>query len=124
MKGDTLRLIAVAIGLAVVVASGIWLTQAGRPYGGLLINVHKLVDLAVVVVIGIAAYQASKAASLSGGMWTLLGVAIVAVVVALVSGGVVSGMKDAPASALWIHRVGSWLAVALTAASAWSVLPR
>lgn len=102
------RSVALAVAAVVVLASGVWLTRAGRPHSGLLLNVHKLVDLAAVVVIGVAAYQAHRAAPLSAMEWSVLAAAAFFVIAAFASGGVVSAMQAPPVAVLWLHRVGSW----------------
>jgi len=38
-------------------AFGVWLGRAGKPYGGALLNVHKLAALAAVVVTAVLTYQ-------------------------------------------------------------------
>jgi hypothetical protein len=118
VKGEGARAIGLVVAAVIVLASGIWLTRSGRPYGGLLLNVHKLVDLAAVVVIGIAVYQANRVAPLSPAEWLVIVGAALFVVASFASGGVISGVQSPPVAVLWLHRVGSWVAAALAAASA------
>ncbi len=94
----------------VVFGSGIWLTAVGRPYSTAVTTVHKLVDLAAVIVIGVMVYQANRAAPLSALEWTVIGAAAVLVVATFASGGVVSASSDPPAWAVLVHRVAPWLA--------------
>lgn len=124
MRGDAARLIGLGIGAVVVIGTGIALTLAGKPYSGLLLNVHKLVDLGLVVTIGWLAWQAHKAGALAGGVWALLLGTAIMVVVAFASGGVASGMQVPPTAVLWAHRVGSVLAAIGMAASTWMLLGR
>jgi hypothetical protein len=124
VKGEDARAIGLVVAAVIVLASGIWLTRSGRPYGGLLLNVHKLVDLAAVVVIGIAVYQANRVAPLSPAELLVIGGAAILVIATFASGGVISGMQAPPVAVLWIHRIGSWVAAALAAASAYLVAVR
>ncbi len=57
-----LRALLVVAGIAVVLGSGVVMTRAGRPYGTGMLTVHKLVDLAVVVAVSVATYQANRTA--------------------------------------------------------------
>jgi hypothetical protein len=123
VKSD-IRTIGLVVAAVIVIGSGVWLTRSGRPYGSLLLNAHKLVDLAAVIVIGIAVYPANRAAPLSAMEWIVIGAAALLVVVAFASGGVISGMQSPPTAVLWLHRVGSWVAAALAAASAYLIATR
>jgi hypothetical protein len=109
------------VSAVVVFGSGIWLTRAGRPYGVGLTTVHKLVDLAAVIVIGVMVYQSHRASPLSMSEWVVVGLAAVLAIAAFATGGVLSASEDAPAWALWIHRVGSWFAGVLALASVYVV---
>lgn len=111
-----IRTIGLVVAAVIVFGSGIWLTRAGRPYGGVLLDVHKLVDLAAAIVIGIAVYQSNQARPLSVLEWALLAVAASLFVATLATGGVSSAMAEPPAWALWSHRIGSWAAGALVLA--------
>ncbi|MHB1341324.1 MAG: hypothetical protein ACYC77_09140 [Coriobacteriia bacterium] len=115
------RAIALAVAAAIVFGSGIWLTRAGRPYSIGPLTVHKLVDLAAVVVIGMAVYQAHRASPLSALEWAVAGAAAVLTVAVFATGGVLSATENAPAWTLWLHRVGSWIAGVLALSSVYIV---
>ena len=116
-----------ALGLAaaavVVVSTGIFLTRAGRPFSTLLLNVHKLVDLAALIALGVLVSRVARSDPLSGAQWMGVGVAGALCVAALVTGGVVSANDSAPPWVVWTHRVGSWAAVLAASWCAWLVLP-
>lgn len=103
--------VGLGVGALVICASGVWLTRAGRPFSTATLTVHKLVALACVVVVAVLAWRVGRATSLSAGEWAGIAAAVVLCVAAFVSGGVASAMEPAPASVVWAHRVGSWLAV-------------
>lgn len=67
--------VALVLGAAVVLASGFRLSRLGAPYGSALLNVHKLVDLAAVVVVGFAIYRHNLVAALSTSEWIIVGLA-------------------------------------------------
>jgi hypothetical protein len=125
MSFEQLRVPGLALGAIVVVATGVWLTRAGRPYGTGLVTAHKLVALAAVIVIGVMLYQASRVAPLSGMEITVAALAAVAVLGAFASGAVASAATaTAPAWALWVHRTVPYLAVVASGASVWMMLGR
>jgi hypothetical protein len=124
MSLDQLRVPALVVGAIVVLATGMWLTRAGWPYGTVLMTVHKLVALAAVVFIAVMLWQANRVAPLPVLQLTIAGLAAVAVVAAFASGAVVSASETAPAWVLWAHRTVPFLAAALSAASVWMVLGR
>jgi len=104
------RLIALAAGALVVYATGVVLTARGRPYATGLQTVHKLLALAVLVVVGLMAYRANQVTPLDSQAWTLLAVAGVLWVASIATGGVVSARAEPSAAALWLHRVLPWVA--------------
>ncbi len=124
MSIDGIKSAALAIAAAVVLATGVWLTRSGKPYGAVLLNVHKLVDLAAVIVIGIAIYGANGTAPFSAAEWLVVVATAVLVVAAFASGGVISGMQQPPVAVVWVHRIGSFAAVLLAAASTYLVATR
>jgi hypothetical protein len=106
-----LRVIGVAISFIIVLVSGIWLTRAGRPYSGLLLNLHKLISLAGVVLLALVYCQASRAASLTP---TEIAVAVatgVLLLASIVTGGLVSIDRPLAKAVLVAHRVLPFIAL-------------
>jgi hypothetical protein len=71
---------------------GFWLSRSGRPYNGLLFNIHKLVALASVVAISVRIYHtlgSSGIQALPAAFIILLGLCVLALFVtgALLSAG-------------------------------------
>jgi hypothetical protein len=82
---------------------GFWLSHAGKPYNGLLFNVHKLIALGCVVLAGI---QFSKTLHAPNGLLiALLAVLALCVIVLFASGALMSAGKLDYALMLTIHRV-------------------
>jgi len=102
--------------VAVVFGTGSALTRSGRPFGTVLLTIHKLVAHAAVVAVGVLAYQQGRVAPFSALEWSATAVAGLLYVVSFASGVAVSAKHDAPAWVVRAHRIGSWLAgVAVTA---------
>jgi hypothetical protein len=121
MPGAQTTVIGLLVAAFVVFGSGFALSRVGRPYGAALLNLHKLVDLAAVVVIGVIAYQANRAAPFSAIEWWVIGLATVGVIVLFASGGIVSASEVAPGWLVRVHKVVPWFALALAAASVYVV---
>ena len=100
------------MGLALTIAFGFWLSRLGKPYNGILFNVHKLIALAVVVLAGI---QISKMTDLAASPLLIVLIVVGLCVVALfASGALMSIGKLDYTLTLTIHRVA--LAVLVIAA--------
>jgi len=109
----------VAAGLFVVSAgAGIWLSAAGKPYGALLFNLHKLAALALTVMIGITS-QGWLRAGLRPLHLTLLLFGWAALIGLFISGGLLGAGKLNQKVLVWLHRL---LLMAAAAAGLFFVL--
>jgi predicted small integral membrane protein len=110
---------AIGLGLAgvVVFGTGVWLTRTGRPYDTALTTVHKLVDAAAVIVIGVMTYQAQRSSPLTALEWTVIVAAAVLTIALFATGGVASAIETPPTWVLALHRVAPWLAGILAIAA-------
>ncbi len=122
MSFEQLRIPGLVLAGVVVIASGFWLTRAGRPYPIALVTAHKAAALAAIVIIGMVVYQASRVTALPRQEVILVAVAAACVVATFASGAVVSATEAAPAWARWMHRTTPYLAVALSSGSAYFAL--
>lgn len=100
--------------MLVVAVSGVALTRSGHPFSAILLNVHKLVDLVILVAVGTVVVRDAGVASLSSIAITATALVASLQLVALISGGVVSARESAPPWVTWTHRVASWIAVLIT----------
>jgi len=90
---------------------GFWLSRSGKPYNGLLFNIHKLIALAAVIVAAIRAFNALKIVEAQPILIALLIVIGLCAVALFVTGALMSANKPAYPSLLTIHRVAPLLAV-------------
>ncbi len=88
---------------ALTLVFGFWLSHSGKPYNGLLFNVHKLIALACVVLFGIQFSKTFQAPDWQ--MVVLLTVFALCVIVLFASGALMSAGKLDYALMLTIHRV-------------------
>ena len=93
---------------------GLWLSRSGKPYNGLIFNIHKLIALAAVIVATIRAFNTLKiveAQPILIALLILLGLCAVAL---FVTGALMSANKAAHRASLTIHRIAPLLAVLAT----------
>lgn len=92
--------------LALTLVFGFWLSHLGKPYNGLLFNVHKLIALGAVVL---AIVQLTQTPSLLTPLSLTavgLGLAALAAIALFVSGALMSAGKLDYALMLTLHRIG------------------
>jgi hypothetical protein len=99
------------------VAFGFWLSRSGRPYNGLLFNIHKLIALAAVIVTVVQLVRILKSTDLPALSIALLALAALCAVGLFVSGALMSAGKLDHALLHTIHRVAlAVLVIALPSA--------
>ena len=54
------RFLTPIIGFLVTVAFGLWLGKIGKPYNGILFNIHKLIALGTVILTSVPVYKTFK----------------------------------------------------------------
>lgn len=96
---------------AVIFATGFILHNRQRPYSTLLLTVHKLIALGTVILAGYSAWQSGFRTGMN--LILLAGTAIAALLL-IISGGLISGMKEPPAILKWIHLILPWPVLAAT----------
>jgi hypothetical protein len=101
----------------VVFLSGFWLSRSGKPYSGILINVHKLVALAAVVLFVITLVRLNRIATL-GALEVAGGAVTVLLAIGLfVTGALVSIDHPMPPLVSTLHHLLPYLALLSTAAT-------
>jgi hypothetical protein len=90
---------------------GYWLSRSGKPYNGLIFNIHKLIALAAVVVTAIQAFNALKIGEAQPLLSVLLIVIGLCAVALFVTGALMSANKATGRATLTIHTIAPLLAV-------------
>lgn len=112
----TLPLIAViAIAFVVIFLLGFRLTRSGKPYSTLILTIHKLLALAVLVILALLVIRAARTASLDAAVWIASLTGAVCFLAAIISGGLLSTDKTLPPAVKALHRVSPFLALLLAA---------
>jgi len=84
---------------------GFWLSRSGKPYNGILFNIHKLIALSAVIATIVQYSGMLKAADSLDLLIALLVLAIFCVVALFASGALMSMGKLDYALTLTIHRI-------------------
>lgn len=90
--------------LVLTLAFGLWVSQAGKPYNGLLFNIHKLIALGAVIYFSMRFFPALKVASQVVLLSVLLAAAGLCVLALFVSGALMSAGKLDYQRMLFTHR--------------------
>ena len=101
------KVIIASILFLVIVASGFWLSNGGRPLNALLLTIHKLIGLATVIFIGIIVVDELK--TVESGTLILI-TAIIGGVFAIalfVSGAILCLEKPIPKFILVAHNIST-----------------
>lgn len=110
----TQKFITPGIVFVLTVAFGFWLSHAGKPYNGILFNIHKLIALGAVIITGIQVAKMFKTADSRIFLVGLIVVAVICVIALFASGAMMSIGTAGYEITLTVHRIAPVvLAVAL-----------
>jgi hypothetical protein len=98
------------LGFLLTLVFGFWLARVGKPYNGLLFNIHKLIALGAVILSAIQIYNLLKASPMQTMLIVSIVVTVLGVVALFASGAFMSiGSLNYQAMKI-IHYIGlSWL---------------
>ena len=104
------RFVAPVIVFLLTLASGLWLSRAGKPLNPILFNINKLIALAAVVLAVIQTRSVLKTVEAKVVLIALLGLIVLAVVALFVTGALMSMNKPAYGTLLTIHNIAPFVA--------------
>ncbi len=96
---------------------GFWLSNAGKPYNGILFNIHKLIALGAAILTAVQLFTALKNIDIQVVPILLIVVAVVSVIALFATGALMSMDKMSYQVMLTIHRVAPILAAVATVAA-------
>jgi hypothetical protein len=99
------------VGFLVTVVFGFWLSRRGKPYNGLLFNVHKLLALAAVILAAMAVYRLLKVLDLATLILGLLVIAALSVIALFVSGALMSANQGEYRIMKLVHNISPFILV-------------
>lgn len=107
----TTKFITPGIIFILTVAFGFWLSHAGKPYNGILFNVHKLIALGAVIVTIVQIVKAFRETGVQALPLLLVIVAVACVIALFATGALMSMEKLSYEISLTIHRVAPIVAL-------------
>lgn len=112
MPANPTTMLITALLFVTVFILGFVLQRRGRPHNVLLLTAHKLIALAALILMAITVIRINQAAPLDAAALVAAIATAVFFVVAIISGGLVSTDKPAPAVARALHWVAPFVTVA------------
>lgn len=78
------------LGFLLTIGFGFWLSKVGRPYNGILFNVHKLLALGSVILVAMRIYNWSMSAEVQSMVIVFLSLAALGILVLFLTGAFLS----------------------------------
>lgn len=114
MSATQVRLLSSGLLVVLIFASGFWVSRAGKPYPALNFNIHKLIALAAVILLGVMISRVNKAAPMDSTQWLAVVIAGVCALVTILTGGLASIDRPMPAILSTLHKAFPYLSVLST----------
>ncbi|MGE5374695.1 MAG: hypothetical protein ACM3XO_06515 [Bacteroidota bacterium] len=115
------RFLYVGLGFLLTLVFGFWLSHRGRPYNGLLFNVHKLIALASVILAAVWIFQLLKILDIQTPIAILLVISALSVVALFLTGALMSASRGEYRTMKLIHHVSPFVLVLSAAFTAYLV---
>ena len=122
MSTTQVRVAGVGLSFVLLLLSGIWLSHLGKPYSTGVFTIHKLVGLAVGVLLAVMVYQTHKAAPLGLVEIAAILVTILFFMGTVVAGGLLSIDLEVPAFVQKLHQFLPVLTMLSTAGTLYLLL--
>ena len=107
--------------LVLTLGFGVWLSVAGKPYNGILFNIHKLVALAAVVLAVLQFNKMFKVVPATSMMILLLVLAGLCVLALFLSGAFLSIGSGPQGVFLWLHRITPAVMLVAVVTAGWLI---
>ena len=99
------RFVPTAILLILIVGFGFWINRTGKPYNGMLFNIHKLLALGAVVLTAVRLFRLVPLAAMPLNALLLIGLAVISVIAIFATGAVMSIQPDVKPVLQWAHGI-------------------
>jgi hypothetical protein len=119
-----IRVVGVVLSFVLIILSGIWLSHLGKPYNTGVFAVHKLVGVAVGVLLGVMVFQAHKATPLDVVQIAAIVITVLFFIGTVAAGGLLSIDLEVPAFVQKLHLFLPVLTALSTAATLYLLLRR
>ncbi len=102
------------LGFLLTLVFGFWLSRRGKPYNGLLFNIHKLIALATVILSTLAVYRALQGVDVMITLPLSIILSALSIIALFVSGGLMSAEKGEFRVMKLIHNLSPFVLVIAT----------
>jgi len=93
----------------IIVGFGIWVSKIGKPYNGLLFNIHKLVALGAAILTGIRIYRLDPISAFPKLVLLLIGLTGMGIIAMFATGAIMSIQDQVNKGPKLIHQVSAGL---------------
>ena len=114
MDTSLIRIIQACLFFLSMFLFGYWLQRMGKPYNGLIFNLHKLIGLALGVYLGWMVYQTHKVIPLSSIQIIVVVVTVLFFIVNVATGSLLSTNKPMPEAVSMVNKFFPYLTVVST----------
>ena len=114
----TIGFLAPGILFILTVGFGYWVSRKGKPYNGLLFNIHKLIALGAVVLTAVRIFQMYPLSKFPTNAVFLIAVVVVCVIAMFTTGAVMSIREEKSRLLLVIHQIAPIL---ITLSIGWTI---
>ena len=77
-----------------IILSGFCVSRSGKPYNGLIFNIHKLIGLAIGIFLIRTVYLTHQSAHLSPAQWTAITITVLLFILTVAAGGLLSVLAE------------------------------
>jgi Na+/glutamate symporter len=109
-----IKIIAAILFFLISIATGIWLTNNGKPLNPWIFNTHKLIALAAAVFTGLVIRNLLKSFETDAIFITMVILLVLFYLSLFVTGGLLSVEKEFPGIVLMLHKIAPALVLILS----------
>jgi hypothetical protein len=124
MATTSLRIIGAGAFIVFIFLTGFGLRRVGKPYNGLLFNLHKFIGLGALAGLILTASQVHKMAPLGTVEMAAVVVSVILFVATIIAGGLASLTTPLPAAVTGLHKVFPYLTTLASLATLYLLLVR
>ena len=124
MSSIQIKIIGVIVCYIAIFISGYWLSKLGQPFNTIILNIHKLIALALFIFLIITICRINKISALSTLELTICIITGAFFLFTIISGGLVSINKPLPDIIKKVHHISPYLTVLCTAFCLYFLLTR
>ena len=124
MTSNHFRILYIVVFFLLIFLSGFWLSRGERPYGVLLLTVHKLLSITVVLFLTVIIAQINKSIGLGSLEWIAVVVTGIMFIGTIATGGLLSMAKPLPSIVHHLHQITPFLTLLSTAFCLYIILSR